>query len=123
MVKYALGYENDARVARYVRLHSSPDDRVYAFVSRADFYFLADREAASPYIWAHPLNTIPGAKAALARTLAAPRRPRFVVLFQRRPLQRRDRQVDAVLDRYYAPAWRSPSGTTVLEEHKPGSVG
>ena len=123
MVKYALGYDNDARVARYVRSHSSPDDRVYAFVSRADFYFLADREAASPYIWAHPLNTIPGAKAALARTLSEPQRPRFVVVFQRRPLQRRDREVDAVLDRYYKPVWRSPSRTTVLEEEKPGSVG
>jgi len=119
MVKYAVGYENDERVARYVRLHSSPGDRVYAFVSRADFYFLADREAASPYIWAHPLNTIPGAKAALARTLSAPRRPRFVVLFQRRPLQRGARQVDVVLDRYYKPVWRSPSRTTVLGERPP----
>jgi 4-amino-4-deoxy-L-arabinose transferase-like glycosyltransferase len=121
MVKYALGYENDQRVARYVRSHSSPDDQVYAFVSRADFYFLADRDAASPYIWAHPLNTIPGAKATLARTLAASRRPRFVVLFQRRPLQGRDRQVDPVLDRYYGPVWQSPSGTTVLEAGFPAT--
>jgi len=120
MVKYALGYENDERVARYVRSHSSPDDRVYAFVSRADFYFLADREAASRFIWARPLNAIPGAKAALARTLAASRRPRLIVLFQRRPLKRRDRQVDAVVERYYDPVWRSPSGTTVLEEQNRG---
>ena len=119
MVKYTLGYENDERIAGYARTHSSADDSVYALVSRADFYFLADREAASPYIWAHPLNTIPGAKAALARTLSEPRRPRFVVVFQRRPLQRRARQVDAVLDRYYEPVWRSPSRTTVLEERPP----
>ncbi|HEX6680081.1 MAG TPA: glycosyltransferase family 39 protein [Gaiellaceae bacterium] len=119
IVKYALGYENDVRVARYVRSHSSPDDRVYAFVSRADFYFLADREAASRFIWARPLNAIPGAKTALARTLAAPRRPRLVVLFQRRPLKRRDRQVGAIVERYYEPVWRSTSGTTVLEERPP----
>ena len=93
------------------------------FVSRADFYFLADREAASPYIWAHPLNTIPGAKAALARTLATPQRPRLVVLFQRRPLEGRDWQVDAMLDHYYKPVWQSPSRTTVLEERNPGRVG
>jgi hypothetical protein len=123
MVKYALGYENDQRVARYVRSHSSPAEQVYAFVSRADFYFLADRKSASPYIWAHPLNTIPGAKAGLVRTLAATRRPRLVVLFQRRPLQTRDRQVDPLLDRYYVPVWRSPSGTTVLQERTPGRVG
>jgi 4-amino-4-deoxy-L-arabinose transferase-like glycosyltransferase len=123
MVKYALGYENDQRVARYVHSHTSPADRVYAFVSRADFYFLADREAASPYIWAHPLNTIPGAKAALARTLSRPQRPRLVVLFQRKPLEQGDRQVDAMLDRYYVPVWRSPSRTTVLQERNPGPVG
>lgn len=123
MVKYALGYENDQRVARYVRSHTSPANRVYAFVSRADFYFLANREAASPYIWAHPLNTIPGAKAALARTLSTPQRPRLVVLFQRKPLEGRDRQVDAMLDRHYEPVWRSPSGTTVLQERNLGSVG
>jgi 4-amino-4-deoxy-L-arabinose transferase-like glycosyltransferase len=123
MVKYALGYENDQRVARYVRAHSSPADRVYAAVSRADFYFLADRQAASPYIWAHPLNTIPGAKTALARTLSTPERPRLVVLFQQGPLERRDRRVEAVLDRHYVPVWRSPSGTTVLQERNPGPVG
>jgi 4-amino-4-deoxy-L-arabinose transferase-like glycosyltransferase len=123
MVKYALGYENDQRVARYVRSHSSSADHVYAFVSRADFYFLADRVAASPYIWAHPLNTIPGARAGLVRTLAAPRRPRLVVLFQQKPLQSRDRQVDPILDRYYEPVWRSPSGTTVLGERNPGPLG
>jgi 4-amino-4-deoxy-L-arabinose transferase-like glycosyltransferase len=116
MIKYALGYENDERVARYVRTHSSPDDTVYAAVSRADFYFLADRTAASPYIWAHPLNTIPGAKAELARKLSTPRRPDLVVLFQRRPLQQRDRRLGVLLARYYVPVWQTPSGTTVLAE-------
>lgn len=122
MIKYALGYENDERVARYVRTHSAPNDAVYAAVSRADFYFLADRPAASPYIWAHPLNTIPGAKAQLAQRLSTSRRPRFVVLFQRRPLQQRDRQVGELLSRYYVPVWQTPSGTTVLAE-KSSSLG
>jgi hypothetical protein len=118
MIKYALGYENDEQVARYVRTHSSPRDSVYAAVSRADFYFLADRSAASPYIWAHPLNTIPGAKAQLAERLATPHRPDFVVLFQRGPLQNRDRQVGELLARYYEPVWRTPAGTTVLAEDR-----
>src|ERR671931_496494 len=115
MVKYMLGFENDERIARYARAHTSPHDSVYALVSRADFYFLADRTAASPYLWAHPLNTIPGARAALARVLAAPRRPRLVVLFQQAPLHGKEKRLRAILDRDYAAVWRAPgTGTTVL---------
>ena len=115
MVKYTLGFENDERIARYARAHTSPHDSVYALVSRADFYFLADRTAASPYLWAHPLNTIPGARAALARVLAAPRRPRLVVLFQQAPLHGKEKRLRAILDRDYAAVWRAPgTGTTVL---------
>ena len=115
MVKYTLGFENDQRVARYVRRHTSPGEAVYAFVSRADFYYLAQRQAASPYIWAHPLNTIPGARAALARVLTGPDRPRLVVLFQRRPLHRKAKRLGAILDREYKPVWRAPgTGTVVL---------
>jgi hypothetical protein len=124
MIKYALGYENDQRIARYVRSHSSPHASVYALVSRADFYFLADRRAASPYLWAQPLDTIPGARASLARTLAARRRPRFVVLFQRAPLHRAESGLRAILDRDYHAVWRAPgTGTTVLAAEKPRALG
>jgi hypothetical protein len=123
LVKYALAYENDERVAAYVRSHSSSHDRVYAYVSRADFYFLAGRRAASPYIWARPLHAIPGAKAALARTLATSHRPRLVVLFQHRPLWRKDGQVAGLLGRYYEPVWQAPSGTTVLAARKSRPLG
>ena len=54
MVKYTLGYENDERIAGYARTHSSADDSVYALVSRADFYFLADRPAAYKPVWRAP---------------------------------------------------------------------
>jgi 4-amino-4-deoxy-L-arabinose transferase-like glycosyltransferase len=114
MVKYALGFENDQRIARYVRAHSSSKAVVYALDSRADFYFLASRSAASPYLWAHPLQEIPGALTSLERTLASPRRPRLVVLFQRSPLLR-DRRLGAIVDRYYREIWRAPgTGTPVL---------
>lgn len=124
MVKYTLGFENDERIARYVRSHTSPHDSVLALTSRADFYFLAHRTAASPYIWAHPLKTIPGAREALARALAAPRRPRLVVLFQRRPLHRRLKQLRRILDREYELVWRAPgTGTTVLAPRKSSTAG
>lgn len=124
MVKYTLGFENDQRIARYVRSHSSPEASVYALDSRADFYFLADRRAASPYLWAHPLDAIPGARASLARALAAPERPRFVVLFQRAPLHGTERSLRSILDRYYQAVWRAPgTGTTVLAAEKRRTLG
>jgi 4-amino-4-deoxy-L-arabinose transferase-like glycosyltransferase len=114
MVKYALGFENDQRIARYVRAHSSARDDVYALESRADLYFLASRTAASPYLWSHPLQAIPGALASLERTLASARRPRLVVLFQRSPLHK-NKELRAILDRYYREVWLAPrTGTPVL---------
>jgi 4-amino-4-deoxy-L-arabinose transferase-like glycosyltransferase len=124
MIKYTLGYENDQRIASYVRSHSSPHASVYALVSRADFYFLADRRAASPYLWGQPLNTIPGARASLARTLAARQRPQFVVLFQRAPLHHAESGLRAILDRDYHAVWRAPeTGTTVLAAEKRRALG
>lgn len=123
MVKYAAGFENDQRIAHYVRLHSSPRDSVYALISRADLYFLADRVSASPYLWAHPLNAIPGARAGLARTLATRRRPRLVVVFQQAPLHGKEKRLRGILDRYYETVWRAPhTGTAVLAAEKRPAV-
>jgi 4-amino-4-deoxy-L-arabinose transferase-like glycosyltransferase len=114
LVKYALGYENDQRIARYVQAHSSSREDVYALESRADFYFLASRVAAFPYLWGQPIQAIPGALASLERTLASPSRPKLVVLFQRSPLHRH-RLLRAIIDRYYRRIWRAPrTGTPVL---------
>lgn len=122
MVKYAIAYENDRRLARYVRSHTSPADSVYAFVSRADFYFLADRKPASPYIWAKPLKSVPGAVASLERRLAGPRRPKLVVVFQC-PRSRRlvGRRLEPILRRDYQLVWRAPdTGTAVLAPRTSG---
>jgi len=114
MVKYALGFENDERIARYVRAHSTSRERVYALESRADFYFLASRVSAFPYLWGQPIQAIPGALASLERILASPRRPQLVVLFQRSPLHRH-KVLRAIVDRYYRQIWQAPrTGTPVL---------
>lgn len=114
MVKYALGFENDQRIARWVDAHSSPGSSVYALVSRADFYFLAHRPAASRYLWGHELRAIPGALQSVERMLAGARRPRLVVLFQRQPLDAHPR-LRRLIARYYRLVWRAPgTGTPVL---------
>jgi hypothetical protein len=115
LIKYALGFENDRRVAAYVRAHTTPRDTVYAFLSRADFYFLARRRAASPYLWAHPLKEIPGARAGLLRTLSGPGRPRLVALFQQPKPNAFGRAVRHVLGLDYRAVWHAPgTGTAVL---------
>lgn len=114
MVKYALGFQNDERIARYVKAHSTSRERVYALESRADFYFLASRASAFPYLWGQPIQAIPGALASLERILASPRRPQLVVLFQRSPLHRH-KVLRAIVDRYYRQIWQAPrTGTPVL---------
>jgi 4-amino-4-deoxy-L-arabinose transferase-like glycosyltransferase len=116
LIKYALGFDNDRRLARYVRARTTTRDTVYALKSRADFYFLARRKAPTPYLWAFPLNSIPGALDALERTLVSPHRPRYVIVFQQRALRGSGRKLVAILRHDYRLVWRAPrTGTPVYE--------
>jgi 4-amino-4-deoxy-L-arabinose transferase-like glycosyltransferase len=113
-VTYARGFDNDARIAAWLRSHSSPRSSVYVVYSRADIYFLADRRAAFPYLWSAPLDGIPHALGRLARVLSGPRRPRYVVEAQR-PGEADHGRIAAALRRDYKLVWRSPGwGTDVL---------
>ena len=73
---------NDA-VADWIREHSAPDDRIYAFVASADVYLLADRLTGYPYLWQANVEHIPGARQQLAGYLSGPLAPRFVVVYQK----------------------------------------
>ena len=116
LVRYALAFENDRRIGRYVRAHSSRDDRIYALISRADVYFLARRRAAFRYLWVHPLRETRSARDALVSTLSSPGRPRLVVVFQHPKHDAFGRRVSAALAAGYRIAWRAPvTGTPVLE--------
>ncbi len=69
-------------VADWIRTHSRPDDRVYAFVASADIYLLTDRLTGYPYLWQANVEHIPGARQLLADYLSGPQAPRFVVVYQ-----------------------------------------
>lgn len=112
LIRYALGFENDSRIAGYVRTHSSPREPVFAYLSRADFYFLAERRASYPYLWAHPVATTPGARRELVRMLAAPTRPFYVVLFQHPKPNAFGRSVDRILRARYRRVWEAPRTET-----------
>jgi 4-amino-4-deoxy-L-arabinose transferase-like glycosyltransferase len=62
---------HDAVLARYVRSHTRPDQRVLALWADADLYYLADRRPAVRYLWARNLAVIPGGLQAVHRALAA----------------------------------------------------
>lgn len=82
VVPYYGQYVRDERIARQVDLHSRPGEPIYALDSEADLYFLADRPADFPYLWAHPLEEVPGALGRLRSLLDGSRRPGLVVVFR-----------------------------------------
>jgi 4-amino-4-deoxy-L-arabinose transferase-like glycosyltransferase len=82
LVPYDAQFETDQRIAAAVRRDSGPHDAIYALDSEADLYFLADRRAAFPYLWAHPLDEIPGAMGRLRALLDGTRHPRLVVVYR-----------------------------------------
>jgi 4-amino-4-deoxy-L-arabinose transferase-like glycosyltransferase len=72
---------HDETLARYVRLHTQPHQRVLALWADADLYYLADRMPAVPYLWARNVETIPGALQSVRYVLAR-RRAALVLVVQ-----------------------------------------
>jgi hypothetical protein len=82
LVPYYRQFVTDERVARVVKADSRSHDAIYALDSEADLYFLANRRADFPYLWAHPLEEIPGAVGRLSSLLDGRNRPRLVVVYR-----------------------------------------
>ena len=72
---------HDAALARYVRAHTGPRQRVLAVWADADLYYLADRRPAVRYLWSRNVASIPGALRAVQRALAT-RRAELVLVVQ-----------------------------------------
>ena len=72
---------HDAALARYVRAHTLPTERVLAVWADADLYYLADRRPAVRYLWSRNIASIPGALEAFRHALAT-RRAELVVVVQ-----------------------------------------
>jgi hypothetical protein len=64
---------HDAVLARYVRAHTHPQQRILAVWADADLYYLADRRPAVRYLWSSNIASIPGALQAVHRALATQR--------------------------------------------------
>ena len=72
----------DAAVARYLRAHTGPSDRIYALYADASIYFVADRRSPYPYLWFLGVKHIPGAIERLRATLSGPRAPLYIARYQ-----------------------------------------
>ena len=72
---------HDGFLARYVRAHTRPNQRVLAVWADADLYYLADRRPAVRYLWSRNVASIPGALQAVHYALAT-RRAALVLVVQ-----------------------------------------
>lgn len=72
---------HDAELARYVRAHTRPGERVLAVWADADLYYLADRRPAVRYLWSRNVESIPGALGEVQQALAT-RRAALVLVVQ-----------------------------------------
>jgi len=115
-VAYDRRSDVDVRLAHVVDRDSRPGQPILALPAEADLYFVADRPAAFPYLWANGVDEIPGARARLRRLFAvAATRPLLVAVYAhgREPLDPA-RVVDGVLARDYRVVDRLP-GVALLE--------
>ena len=72
---------HDAVLARYVRAHTRPQQRVLAVWADADLYYLANRRPAVRYLWSRNVASIPGALQAVHWALGT-RRAELVLVVQ-----------------------------------------
>ena len=95
---------HDGAVGRYLHAHTRPGDTIYAMYADASLYLAAGRRSPYPYLWFLGIEHIPGALQRLRDTLAGPRAPRYIAIYQQ-PRQidtsRRPDSVKATLHRRY----------------------
>ena len=114
LVPYFHQYLSDERVARAVRASTGPHDSIYALDSEADLYLLADRRAAFPYLWAHPLEEIPGAMGRLRTLLDGSDHPRLVILYRPPELVDPSGRLGRILRDDYRVQQRLPSADATI---------
>jgi hypothetical protein len=86
----------NAAVGRYLHAHTGKGDRVYALYADAGLYLASGRRSPYPYLWFLGIEHIPGALQRLRDTLAGPRAPRYIAVYQQpRTIDKSDRP-DAV---------------------------
>jgi hypothetical protein len=124
VIPYYGQFVRDERVAAEVDRHTRSGEPIYALDSEADLYFLAERPAAFKYLWAHPLEEVPGALEQLRALLAGKGRPELVVVFRSPQLVDRSGSLSRILAKGYRPLETvSGTGIHILRRHDPAPLG
>jgi len=106
----AIGYVSDRRphdveraVGSYIHANAHPGDTQYVLYARANVLFYGGVPTPFPYDWSLMVRARPGARVALYRLLASPRRPTWVVPWQDDDWWHLDRGdlVDRLLKEHY----------------------
>jgi len=114
LVPYYAQYANDQRVASAIEKLSTPRTRIYALDSEADIYFLAKRRSDFPYLWAHPLDEIPGAVQRLRALLDSSDHPGLVIVYRSPEAVDPSGRLERILSEDYRVAERVPSTTITI---------
>ena len=90
-------------VGRYIHAHARPGDTQYVLYARANVLYYGALPTPFPYDWSLMVRVQTGARPALYRLLASPRRPTWLVPWQNDDAWRLDRgaAVDTLLRRGY----------------------
>jgi hypothetical protein len=73
---------HELAIARYIRAHARPGDTQYVLYARANLDYYTGLPSPFPYAWSLMDRAVPGAPDRLARLLASPRRPTWLVTWQ-----------------------------------------
>jgi 4-amino-4-deoxy-L-arabinose transferase-like glycosyltransferase len=91
----------DAALAAYARDHTGAGERIFVVWAAAQVYYLADRPSITPYIWYRNVQEVPGALAAVRRTLAGPDPPALVFGIHQPEMIDKSGRTAAILRRRY----------------------
>jgi 4-amino-4-deoxy-L-arabinose transferase-like glycosyltransferase len=110
-------------VGTYIRAHARPGDTQYVLYARANVLHYGGLPTPFPYDWSLMVRAARGARPALYRLLASPRRPTWLVTWQDDDRWRLDRGaiVDGLLRRHYRPA-ATVDGHVILRRIAPAAA-
>jgi 4-amino-4-deoxy-L-arabinose transferase-like glycosyltransferase len=87
---------SDGAVGRYLHAHTAPGDTIYAMYADASLYLASARRSPYPYLWFLGIEHIPGALQRLRDTLAGPRAPRYIAIYQQPRTIDKSRRPDSI---------------------------
>ena len=91
----------DERIAAWFRANRAPGETIYAFCASAGLYGNVGTDPPFRYLWADPIENVPGAPDELVAMLESEQRPTYLARYQRPSFCGAPAEVGDVIDRHY----------------------